>query len=1177
MNDKGEKVFYPGERLEKCEIIRPLGKGGQALVFLGFEPDTDRYVAIKALSPELAKDPECKSQFRKEIKRLAKLKDNKIVSILYSGQHKGIPFYAMDFLPNGDLKGRIARGMEPGEALYILREMALALDYAHRKGEVHCDVKPENILFNEDGHPVLTDLGIAKAIGHASSVQGGEFVVGTPHYMSPEQCQARPLDGRSDLYSLGIVFYEMLTRKVPYEGNTSEEICSKQVNDPPPVLIGDFALLQPILNKLTAKNPNQRYTTGLELAVDIEKMIKQGRKISLASVLKAIRAWTKENGSAIAISGGVLLAAALTFVMVSNVGGPPVIVGDGGGAGVDTIESSIKSPSIQNPSSKTEYKSPWNIEDENDSGRGKNLAGLKVVSVPSGGEVYLDGDFIGTTPFERYDLTPGPRKELRIELPGYEAKTETVSLKSGPAEERSYNLSPLPPAEKYGFLILNLDPPGASVQVMETGESYKPHMKLAPDKYTIRVEYRDHYSKNVNVRVYDGKTSYKSVKLPRIVRPGRLVVRTSTGSKIEFADGSRSYIPEMELEPGEYRLHISKPGYRPQELTATIVEGMKYDQTVILVPMVGSLTVRVAQNADVYLNGDLKGTAPLSINGLKAKEHLVEVRKKGFRSERQFVNIRDGKNSILDFGKLSEKVGDLVVRGRPDGAVVRVAGREQKGFPARFMNLPARQHTVTVSMAGYGKVSKTVEIQDQKTDEVYLEAPRLTGSLRIRGDPAGAEVSLNSRVIGYLPLTTLDRVPTGSYTVRIDKNGFRSQKESITIGDGRETKLIVVLESVKGDLLVETEPEGAQLFLDGELWSRSPMSRPLLVDAGRHKLETRLESYQASVKWVNVTGDTLNPIRIKLNPLPGRLFIKSTPAGAAVEIDGNKKGNTPLEIQLAPGQHVVGLNMDWRKPVTHKIFIEAASNQNIDILLPVAETVKNRFGMEFNLVKPGQFMMGASAHVNKSMEKVDRDEIPRHLVTIGHRFFMQTTEVTQKQWHKIMGKPKGHFSDCGGNCPVENVSWLEANGFIKKLNELEGSAMYRLPTEAEWEFACRAGSDTDYSFGNEITEEEANYNISMNSQSPEEILGPVPVKTYPPNQWGFFDMHGNVGEWCHDVFSAYSDKPLSDPRGPDKGDYRVIRGGAWDLPAWNLRSSCRQQASPNDKFKSVGFRVVRDY
>jgi formylglycine-generating enzyme required for sulfatase activity len=232
----------------------------------------------------------------------------------------------------------------------------------------------------------------------------------------------------------------------------------------------------------------------------------------------------------------------------------------------------------------------------------------------------------------------------------------------------------------------------------------------------------------------------------------------------------------------------------------------------------------------------------------------------------------------------------------------------------------------------------------------------------------------------------------------------------------------------------------------------------------------------------------------------------------------------------------------------------------------VTKELVNSFGMHFVLIPAGTFLMG-----REPAEEGDEDELPQHRVTLSQPFYLQTTPVTQGQWERVMGVNPSLFQECGEDCPVENVSWDDAQNFIRKLNQMEKTEKYRLPTEAEWEYACRAGSTQCYCFGDKESELRQYAWYADNSER-----STHPGGRLKPNAWGFYDMHGNVYEWCQDRYGQYPLGPVTDPKGPSSGEYRVLRGGSWDSEARDVRSASRHRLTPGYRYGHEGFRVARD-
>jgi len=237
------------------------------------------------------------------------------------------------------------------------------------------------------------------------------------------------------------------------------------------------------------------------------------------------------------------------------------------------------------------------------------------------------------------------------------------------------------------------------------------------------------------------------------------------------------------------------------------------------------------------------------------------------------------------------------------------------------------------------------------------------------------------------------------------------------------------------------------------------------------------------------------------------------------------------------------------------------------------KTFANSIGMKFVYIPPGAFTMGSRLQERGR----DLDET-LYRVTLTKGFYMGVTEVTQRQWKAVMGKNPSGLKKCGDDCPVEEVSWDDVQEFIQALKQLEGTGKYRLPTEAEWEYACRAGSTTAFASGT-ISQVGCSYDPNLDAMgwycgnSGEE---PHPVASKKPNAWGLYDMHGNVGEWCQDRYGAYPSDPVTNPTGASRGSIQLIRGGNWWGFAKRCRSANRDQAFASRRSTTVGFRLVRE-
>lgn len=255
-------------------ILRPIGEGGMASVFLAIQKSLEREVALKVMSPVLAANAEFASRFLIEGKITAKLQHPNLVTVYDIGTHNGVYYLAAEYIPGGTLKERVTEGgLSVAETLDAISDIAQGLDFAHQKGFVHRDVKPGNVLYRNDGRVVLADFGIAKAMDGSNSSTVAGASIGTPDYMSPEQARGEPVDGRSDLYSLGTMFYEILVGHPPYQASDPFTVALMHVTHPIPVLPEPYEWLQPLIQGLMAKNPAERYNTGASFVEAMQKLV----------------------------------------------------------------------------------------------------------------------------------------------------------------------------------------------------------------------------------------------------------------------------------------------------------------------------------------------------------------------------------------------------------------------------------------------------------------------------------------------------------------------------------------------------------------------------------------------------------------------------------------------------------------------------------------------------------------------------------------------------------------------------------------------------------------------------------------------------------------------------------------------------------------------------------------
>ncbi len=439
----------------RYEIIRLLGRGGMAVVFLAQDLVLERQVAIKVLPPEASHDAKVIHRFQQEAKTAAKLDHPNIIPIYRVESEAGLNYFVMKYVDGSSLEQRLEQGPLPIDlARRILRDAALALGHAHKRGIVHRDVKPANIMLEMDGRVVLTDFGISKALDSGSALTGTGNIIGTPHYMAPEQAKGLEVDGRVDQYALAVVGHQILTGKQPFEGS-SHSILYKHVFEAPPRIFENRpdapADLCATLDRALSKEPAKRFPGMEEFAAAVSGERNGPRTVVSAPVTPLSQQAASEQPHArqrVIVRRGVMavgLCAALAGVawaawlpfqespkpkVISSPPSPPLL---------PPPESVPTAPS--QPSVATDFSHP--VEPERPRPNKKEYALLTVTSEPWG-TLFVGNKEIGPTPIADYPLPVGTHR-IRIEQEGYLTRTETIVVTGSSQIRRRYDLEPAGP------------------------------------------------------------------------------------------------------------------------------------------------------------------------------------------------------------------------------------------------------------------------------------------------------------------------------------------------------------------------------------------------------------------------------------------------------------------------------------------------------------------------------------------------------------------------------------------------------------------------------------------------------------------------------------------------------------------------------------------------------------
>ena len=288
-------------------IIKPVAEGGMASVYLAVQQSLGRRVVLKLLRK--FDDVYQSARFVTEGRIIASLNHRNIITIHDIGVIADRHYISMEFLEGGDLEFRVIEGISVDAALDLVETIGGCLDFVHRKNIIHRDIKPANIIFHSDGTPVLTDFGVAKQQEGDARLTKDGTTLGSPYYISPEQAECKPVDGRSDIYSLGIILYEMLTGNKPYKGESDIQIIISHLSDPIPSLPPELSRYQELIDRMIAKSPDDRFSTAAEMLEYIREIRMSGRQ----SAAKGIMSGVSRSGSGAAARGDTVHDSRLTF------------------------------------------------------------------------------------------------------------------------------------------------------------------------------------------------------------------------------------------------------------------------------------------------------------------------------------------------------------------------------------------------------------------------------------------------------------------------------------------------------------------------------------------------------------------------------------------------------------------------------------------------------------------------------------------------------------------------------------------------------------------------------------------------------------------------------------------------------------------------------------------------
>ena len=1078
------------EKIGKYRILKLLGEGGFGAVYLCHDDDMERDVAIKVFRPR-DEDLEAFATFpsedglqvlqercKWEAQILARLHDNPyIVSALEFGEtENGSPWYAMDYVPN-DLQQRLGKdvfdrsGLDEldqsahpkalplEQCLTLLHQILQGMKAAHAHGLVHRDIKPSNILLSATGQVRIADFGIAKALeGIQTTVS--LLGMGSRNYMAPEQLESvKHVDGRADVYSIGVLAYRMLTGKLPTGRYADPEMVVPQLGK----------ALNGMILKALQEDKDKRFKDAGEMLEAYEKARQQ-------------RAQEDEAGSQTATYTDLSRAGSQTATYTDLSSDNPV-------SGVpekfrplyELIDSTL-----------LEY---GDVEPKLGQLQGMAaVAGLDNEALQSAVQDRIKGDkelqgMVNLHKLIQKEIAASTDsvKDLVMmllpaaELAGRDRAWLEARLQAAAAEQDSSRSSPQASSHR------------TSKHVAASSDARSGKQRLLPIAVTVvavvavSVVGLWFWSGGLDDAGRSPPTG--SVETATLPSPDGVSQSPSTGS----GDRTDAVVSRSE-----------QTGLTLAELTA------------------GNSIFQVTTNepgVTVLLDGVELGRTPLSREDLRPGSYTLNLQSPYYVDREVAVTLVDGVVFKEDY-VLQAGTGQLTVLSEPAGAAVYIDDQDTgEVTPVTLNDVVAGTRALSLRLEGYQTTAaQTVTVEEEQTAQVS-ETLRKTWRLTVNTTPGDAAIRLPDISPAYRP--GMDLLP-GEYRVEVSAPEHVSQTRTVPLVDSDQV-LNIVLEPVLYPVTIASNVTDARITLRGN-GNDYTYQNGLRLPAGSYQVSAMAERHShLSETWQVSEDNTRLVLELEsIVPEPGGTFRDPLADG----------GEGPLMV----------------------------------------------------VVPAGRFSMGCLSNDRDC----DGDEQPVHDVTLPNNFAMAVYEVSFAEYDRYVqatgARPLDDEGWGRGDRPVINLDWEEARAYARWLSEQTGRS-YRLPTEAEWEYAARAGTTTKYSWGNEASHEQANYGTDKCcaglAQGSDRWEYTAPVGSFPANGFGLYDMHGSVWEWTQDCwYASYDGAPTNGQawEGGNGGDCdrRVVRGGSWGANPRYMRAADRNFLDVSDRSKTLGLRLVQN-
>jgi formylglycine-generating enzyme required for sulfatase activity/serine/threonine protein kinase len=1204
-------------------VLREIGRGGQAVVFLAFKLNPGRRVALKVMRDGSLADDRALARFKLEAGILADLNHPNIVTIFETGlTADGSHYFAMNFIAGCGLDEFMHRCQkmdpDPSKLLRLFFRICDIVNAAHVKQIVHRDLKPGNIRVDERGEPHILDFGLARpapdrTAGSEPVSVTGEFLGSLP-WSSPEQAAGdrTRIDVRTDVYSLGVILYQMLTGgRFPYEvvGNIRDvlnNIVSTQPTPPSKVIAAVLAkdsggtrrlatkhppavneAIEKIVLKALAKQPEQRYQNAGELGRAIADYL-LGRGTTASARVKKRRSTGRSPRRIAAITA---VAAALVGITLWQILPPAespmkpsrlikslvllVTTGAFGGPKPAAPDNAPHLAGLAVPDAATQAKKEKLIRDVFGNFNAAPLAERPAIAV----KMLEQGMATADDPAARYVLLKDGGElaasagDAATAMRGAALLASVYAVDGGElklALLRKSTAAATTPAVAAAVAREGLN---CANEALSAG-----NYDLA-NRFMLSTEQAARTSRDVtlvvSVQSRAADIKWLQQESVRAKTAQDKLTKTPTDPDANHTLGRFFCLVRGDWTHGLIGLSKGSNHAYHAAATADLANPTTTDKQVAA--------------GDLWWNIAEKETAGAAQRALR--------RRAGFWYAQALANPQfAGLSRALVEKKLSQipppgpgeavaEVPQAVAQPNPTAPPAPV--------PVRSNEPPTQAPAASAEMIAFSR-QRSAMPPEQQMPATLARLKQLNGGVDIKADVTvkDGEIFLDMReqdaLVNIEPLY-------GMRVTNLNLGECRNLKSLNGLQGMPLTGLLNLhncwaledISALKGMKLSHIGPSECHKLKNLDALQGMPLTPKFelnlthcdaLEDISGLKgmqLTSLILTDCKNLKSLNGTQGM--PLTILMLPkhlaqgniativqaFPALRILKTGDPKMSEEADAaikSRKGLAPAAYKPPPGGSIFG---------------EATAPAPAPAISNSSGAVTNSIGMKLVPIPAGEFMMGSPAD-----EKGRFDGETLHKVKITRPFMMAATTVTQAQWKAVMGvnpsffraSPEGsttprekNFTMKGDDLPVEQVSWNDAVAFCEKLGAKEGRH-YRLPTEAEWEYACRAGTQTP--FGDGRLDEVAWYGANSGKL-------PHDVATKKPNRWGLYDMIGNVWQWCSDGYGPYGGDAI-DPQGGDDTSMRITRGGSWVFPPSNCRAAMRRKFAPVNRNSDVAFRVCMD-